>query len=443
MRRVAFHTLGCKTNQYDTEAMAEEFRRAGYRVVSFSERAEVYVINTCTVTGRGAGKSRQLARQVRRQRPGALLALTGCYPQVAPEEVAALEEVDVIAGTGQRGQIVTLVEEALATGQRVCAVGDIMAQRDFEELPIEAFTERTRATIKVQEGCNQFCSYCIIPYARGPARSRHPQEVLAEVGRLAGAGFKEFVLTGIHLGVYGLGLPGGRPHLAELLLELAATYPKVRFRLSSLEPMEVTDQLLQVMADHTNICHHLHIPLQSGDDQILRAMNRDYTTDDYARRVAQARWFLPDLALTTDVMVGFPGETDQEFARTQRFVEEMAFSQMHIFPYSRRPGTPAADFPNQVPTRVKGERAAALAEQASRLSARYRRSFLGRVLEVLVEEEAGPAHLGGDGVSLQGLTGNYLRVAFTGPAELVNQLVPVRLVVEAGDYLWGELANKD
>lgn len=451
MPRVAFYTLGCKVNQYDTEAMIEAFRARGYDIVDFDSEADVYVVNTCTVTGRGSQKSRQAVRQARRRNAEAIVAVTGCYSQVAPEEAAAIPGVDVVTGTQNRREIVDLVERAAAERRRPAAdagatgepgaaraslvvVGDVMAARAFDDPPIGEFTGRTRATVKVQEGCNQFCSYCIIPYARGPMRSRDPESVRAEVARLAAAGYKEVVLTGIHLGAYGAGL-AEKINLAGLLRRLASVPDLVRIRLSSIEPLEVTDELIATLAENSKVCHHLHIPMQSGDASVLRRMNRHYTPEQYqeiVRRVTQA---LPDAAVTTDVMVGFPGETEENFLNTYALAGALGFAKMHIFQYSRRPGTPAAAMPDQIPNRVKEERAHRLAALDEGLVRAFQTRFLGRTMPVLVEEEA----VSGRSETLAGLTSNYIRVVFRGPEELKNTVQNIKLREARGDFVLGDL----
>lgn len=447
-KTVAFLTLGCKVNQYDSEAVAETFRQRGYNVVSFDSPADVYVINTCTVTQRSESKSRQVIRQARRRNPAAIVVVAGCYPQTAPQEVAAIPGVDLILGTGDRRRIAELVEECRRRPETradgpISLVRDVAGAREFEEVPISRFAGRTRATLKVQEGCEEFCSYCIIPYARGSLRSRRPGDTLAEVRRLAEAGFKEIVLTGIHLGAYGRDL-AERIDLAGLLRLISQVDGIVRFRLSSIEPLDIDDRLLDALADLPKVCHHLHVPLQSGSDTVLERMNRHYRAADFARIVDRVRSVWPDGAISTDVMVGFPGETEAEFAETMRFATEIGFSRMHVFQYSRRRGTPAANFPGQVPRPVKEGRSRALRELAARLSLDYHRRFLDRVLEVLVEEGADPEREGAEGRGagdgyLEGLSGNYIRVRFPGPPSLVNQVVGVRIDHATASGATGEL----
>ncbi|MDI3318081.1 MAG: tRNA (N(6)-L-threonylcarbamoyladenosine(37)-C(2))-methylthiotransferase MtaB [Bacillota bacterium] len=428
--RVALRTLGCKVNQYDGEALLERFRRAGYRVVPFDAEADVYIVNTCTVTGESDRKSRQLIRRAHRRNPGAVVVVAGCYAQVARGEVAGLPGVGVVLGNQGRERVVELAESARAGGRPASTVGNIFAERSFDDLAVEAFTGRTRAPLKIQEGCNEFCTYCVIPYARGGLRSRSLESIRREAERLLAAGFREVVLTGVHVGAWGRDLPG-RPSLAEVIRALGRLPGLDRLRLSSIEPMDVDEELLAAMAESPNFCHHLHLPLQAGSDRILRAMRRRYTTADFARIVERARRLMPDVGLSTDVITGFPGEDEEAFREGYRFLEATGFERLHVFPYSARKGTPAAAFPDQVPEPVKRERVAALLELGGRLAAAARRSWIGREAPVLVEDE--PAREGW----MEGLTPGYLRVRLPGGPELANRIVRVRLEGEEGEALVG------
>ncbi len=433
--RVALHTLGCKVNQYDGEALLDLFRRRGYRVVGFDEPADVYVINTCTVTHEGDRKSRQLIRRARRRNPDAVVVVAGCYAQVAAREVARIPGVDVVLGNADRQRVVDLVEEARGGGP-LLAVGDVFRARGFEELSVAGLTGRTRAVVKVQEGCAEFCSYCIVPYARGRPRSRRPEEARAEVERLAAAGYREVVLAGTHLGAYGCDLEpdaaGRRPGLADLLRALHGVEGIARLRLSSLEPMDADEALLRALAELPKVCPHLHLPLQSGSDRVLARMRRRYTTDRFRRLVARARELIPDLAVTTDVMAGFPGETEEDHRATLAFLEEMGFSRLHVFPYSPRAGTPAARLPDQVPAAVKERRVRELLALGRELALAAHRRLVGRTVEVLAEEE-----VAGDG-RLQGYTPDYVRARFPGGGELRNRVVPVRVRAADAEGVEGE-----
>jgi threonylcarbamoyladenosine tRNA methylthiotransferase MtaB len=430
MRRVAFSTLGCKVNQSETEAMKELFRNRGYEVVEFEEPADVYVINTCTVTGTADRKSRQMVRRAGRRDPKAIVAVVGCWPQVAVDKVQELPEVDVIIGTAERSQVVDLVEEAERTKHRVQKVVPVRQKRKFEELPPD-YSTHTRAFLKIQDGCNQFCSYCIIPYARGPVRSRPLQQVVRAAEELVRQGYKEIVLTGIHLGLYGSDF--SPPIDLTAPLKLLEKVPGLeRIRLSSLDPAEVIPEIVQLVAASSKICPHLHIPLQSGSTRILERMRRPYTAEEYLELVRAVRQAVPDVGLTTDIMVGFPGETEEDFASTVQVVEAAAFSRLHVFPYSPRPGTPAAGFPEQVPSRVKEDRSQRLISLGHRLALNFHQQHLGRELAVLVEQE----HEEG---LLAGYSDNYVRMRFPGDDSLINQIVPVTVTAAAEDYVHGEL----
>ncbi|HEY8449538.1 MAG TPA: tRNA (N(6)-L-threonylcarbamoyladenosine(37)-C(2))-methylthiotransferase MtaB [Bacillota bacterium] len=438
---MAFYTLGCKVNQYDTEAMAERFRQSGYEVVPFESAADVYVINTCTVTHQGDAKSRKLIRRAKRQNRRAVVVVAGCYAQTSPEEVRRIPGVDVIVGNNHRDVVVDLVELARGSGEPVCVVENLFRAEEatvYQELPISGFGSRTRAVVKVQDGCTEFCTYCIIPYARGMLRSRRPGDVVREVRRLAEAGYKEIVLAGIHLGAYGKDFREDIG-IAELLKHLAPIRGIERIRLSSIEPMDVDEDLIEVMAAHPNICRHLHLPLQSGCDEVLARMKRRYTTAQFARIVEEARRRLPEIAITTDVMVGFPGETDEHHARSRAFIEAIGFSRLHVFPFSPRKGTPAARFTDQVPPAVQGRRVRELLAVGRRLALDYHRRFVGRELEVLVEEDVNAQGW------CEGYTDNYIRVAFDAksagwdPDALVNRFVRVRLEHAEAERVVGTL----
>lgn len=421
-KRVAIHTLGCKVNQTESEAMLGLFQKHGYTPVGWREEADVYVINTCTVTHLGDRKSRQMIRQAIKRNPAAKIVVTGCYAQTSPGEVLAIPGVDLVIGTQDRGRLVELVEQVQKGQAPLNLVADITQRREFEELPLESFVHRTRAFVKIQDGCNQFCSYCIVPYARGRVRSRQPDRVIAELQRLVQAGFAEIVLTGIHTSAYGQDLGEGAS-LASLLCRVLTEVPALpRLRLSSLEPTEITDELIELVAANPALCRHFHIPLQSGHDEILFRMNRHYTTREYRQLVDKIRAFVPGVAITSDVIVGFPGETETHFLQSLQFIDELNFTDLHVFKYSPRAGTRAAKFPNQVAPQVKEERSQRLIALAREEAGRFARAFLGQTLTVLIEEQAGPARWAG-------YTDNYLRVVLPAVDErdLRGQLVRVTL----------------
>ena len=434
-KRVAFATLGCKVNQYDTEGMTALFRRAGYQVVDFDAPADVYIINTCTVTGRGAAKSRQLIRGAIRRSPMSVVAVAGCYTQTDPDAVAAIPGVSLLIGNQDRERVVDLVEQAADAGLPVRAVNNIWQAREFEEMPIDGFGDRSRAIVKVQEGCNIFCTFCIIPYARGKPRSRAPQDVLAEVDRLAAAGYREVVLTGIHLGSYGKDVQGAWD-LTQLVADCAAVAGIDRVRLSSLEPKHCTDRLIELLATNPKVCPHLHLSLQSGSEGVLRRMKRAYTAGEYRAAVRRLRERVPVLGLTTDVITGFPGETEAEHRDSMDFIREMGFSRLHVFPFSPRKGTPAATLPGQVPKGVKERRSHELIALGEELALQFQQRFVGRTLAVLAEAEAEAETEPG---WLAGYTANYIRVRLPAGAELKGTVIPVRITAADAEGCCGEM----
>lgn len=402
MKKAAFYTLGCKVNQYETEAMTELFANSGYEITDFESYADVYVINTCTVTNMSDRKSRQIIRRAKKHNPNAIVAVTGCYAQTAPDAVSKIEGVNIVIGTQERKNIVSLVE-SISSDEYKSTVDDIMHTHQFEELSVTTYQSRTRAYIKIQEGCNQFCSYCIIPYARGPVRSRPYKDVLNEINRLADDGFTEVILAGIHVASYGTDL--GDCDLAMLINEVDKIEKIRRIRLSSIEPMTLNKAFIDRIKDCKKLCRHFHISLQSGCDETLHRMNRKYTCDDYEKIVLGLRENYPDVAITTDIMVGFPAETDEEFQKTCEFVQKIAFADAHVFQYSQRKGTPAATRPNQVTSAEKERRSKEIIKITDKSRKEYQEQFLGKIAEVLFEQ---PCH----SVSgyFEGKTDNYLTV---------------------------------
>lgn len=418
MQTVAFFTLGCKVNQYETEAMIELFQKKGYKIVDSSEKADVYVINTCTVTNLGDRKSRQFIRRSKKKNSDAVIAVVGCYSQVSPDEVSSIEGVDIILGTKDRSKVVELAEKVKEEKQKINLVEDIMQVREFEELSIEEVMGKTRANLKIQEGCNQYCSYCIIPYARGPIRSRKPENIIREVNRLAENGFKEIVLTGIHVASYGKDL--NNVSLIDVLKSIHDTSGIERIRLSSLEPTLITEKFMEELIKLPKVCDHFHLSLQSGSDTVLKRMNRKYTTGEYKQIVELIRDYMPDVAITTDIIVGFPGETVEEFEETYNFVKGIGFSRIHVFKYSPRVGTPAAKLDNQVDGNIKSERSSRLIELGERMTKDYLERFLGKTLEVLFEQEVDDK-LG----FIEGYTTNYIKTIAEGHSELEGRLEQV------------------
>lgn len=432
MPKVAFYTLGCKVNQYESAAMAELFEKNGYEIVDFDTQADVYVINTCDVTNESGRKSRQIIRKAIRKNPTAKVAVVGCYAQLESDEVLSLPGVSVVVGTKDRHMIVDLVEEAKESDEPVVAVGDIMKQRTFEEIAFKGHRQKTRAFLKIQEGCNMFCSYCIIPYARGPIRSRHIDSILAETESLSKDGFKEIVLTGIHLGLYGHDFKDEKQNLLDIISRISEINGIERIRLSSIEALELTDEFLNGLLRIRSFCHHFHIPLQSGCDMVLRRMNRRYTTDDFRKRINYIRNVMPDVSITTDIIVGFPGETDEEFCQTKEFISEMNFSKLHVFPFSPRRGTLAADMSNQIKKSVKTDRSHKLISLSQKLERSFREKFINTTKEVLFEEKK---H---DNI-YEGLTENYIKVIVKSDQDLHNKIVLVNLRENMDDYIFGEL----
>lgn len=399
---VAFMTLGCKVNQTESEALAQLFRNSGYEVVTSSEEADVVVVNTCTVTNTGDAKSRQVIRRMVKTHPDAFVVVMGCYAQTAPGEVLNIEGVDLVLGTQDRGKILELIAEVKQEKQPKSNVHAIWDAVQFEELPLMEGESRTRATLKIQEGCNKFCTYCIIPYARGPVRSRVPANAIAEAEKLVAAGYKEIVLTGIHTGSYGEDL-GEEWNLARLVKGLASIKGLHRLRLSSIEPMEFTPELIEVIVESPVVCPHLHIPLQCGSDAILARMKRPYSVEEFKDLIDKFNQLLPGTAITTDIIVGFPGETEEDFQNSLDFVRSCGFAGAHVFPYSKRKGTPAANYPDQVPNKIKEQRVKELMEVTKNSQEEYVRKFFGQTVEVLIER------VSPEGVAT-GHTRNYIQV---------------------------------
>ncbi len=434
MAKIAFYTLGCKVNQADTASMENLFLRSGHQLVSFDGEADVYIINTCVVTNTGQRKSRQTIHRAIRKNPNALIVVTGCYPQTAAEEVKAIAGVDMIIGNQDRAQIVQLVEERLAHRQTdtLDAVHKLTASTAFEEMAAGDITDKTRAFLKIQEGCNQFCTYCIIPYARGPLRSRSLESIRTETQRLISAGFKEIVLIGIHLGCYGKENPDG-PTLYDAVKTVLEVPGVQRLRLGSLESVEVEPRLLTLMQEDARFCRHLHLPLQSGCDKTLQAMHRPYTTAKFQTLLADIKTKVPDIAITTDVIVGFPGETEADFETTCKFAESCGFSKMHIFPFSARKGTPAEKFAGAVTEAVKKERADILGKIDETMHKTFLQAMVGQTAEVLFEQPAGEDYF-------EGLTGNYQRVFVkSGGRNLGGEILPVKITAFDGEKLLGEI----
>ncbi len=442
--RVALHTLGCKVNHYETEAISEQLTGQGYERVSFDELADFYIINTCTVTNNAARKSRQMIRRAIKRNPAATIVVIGCYSQLDEEVVATIPGVDIIIGTEHKNQLAELLAkyQATETEQRLVStefagltnVTDIMKLREYEELSLTSFSDRTRATVKIQDGCNNFCTYCIIPWARGLSRSRQPEAILKQVRQLVANGYREIVLTGIHTGAFGEDLEDY--NLAKLLGELSAIEGLERIRVSSIEVNQLTEEFLQVLKESDKIARHLHIPLQAGDDRILKAMKRNYNTKQFSEKIAEVRGILPRIAITTDIITGFPGETEEEYQLGYHYIEEMKFSELHIFPYSQRRGTPAALMPDQLSNESKHERARELIKLSDKLALAYRKSYVGETVKVIPEFSQGEQLVSGE---LFGHSDNYIPVIFTGDSSLVGEVCLVRLESTSAKLSYGRL----
>lgn len=420
MSTVAFHTLGCKVNHYETEAIWQLFKDANYERVEFETNADVFVINTCTVTNTGDKKSRQIIRRAIRQNPDAVVCVTGCYAQTSSAEIMEIPGVDIVVGTQDRHKLLDYIQQFQDERQPINGVGNIMKNRTYEELEVPYFTDRTRASLKIQEGCNNFCTFCIIPWARGLMRSRDPEKVVEQATQLVNSGYKEIVLTGIHTGGYGQDLKNY--NLAQLLRDLDTIEGLERIRISSIEASQLTDEVIDVIGNSNKVVRHLHIPLQSGSDDVLKRMRRKYTMAHFSERLTKLHQALPDLAVTSDVIVGFPGESEDEFQETYDFIVNHHFSELHVFPYSPRIGTPAARMDNQIDEETKNVRVHKLISLSNQLAKEYSSKFEDEVLEVIPEEMGEEPH------TLVGYADNYMKVRFEGDDSLIGQIVKVKIV---------------
>lgn len=436
-RKVSFITLGCKVNQYDSDAMRTLFMRNGYAQAGENDDADVYVVNTCSVTSIGDRKSRQMVRRIRRAHPHAVIAVAGCYAQLAPEVFEKMGDVDVIVGLQNRTRIVDYVEEAMRRTDKkpLNETVDIMKVDRFENMWVDASGEaRTRAFVKVQEGCDNYCTFCIIPYARGKLKSRLQKDAVEEIRHLVAEGYREVVLTGIHLGNYGKDLHDGTS-LATLVAELVKIPDLLRIRLGSVESVELSEDLIHIMQNEPKVCRHLHLPIQSGSDAVLKGMNRHYRLPQFKKLISELREKVPGIALTTDLIVGFPGETEENFLETLETLKEIKFSGIHVFPYSRRTGTPAASYPNQVSNEVKKERVHRVQELEKGIALEYRKQFMGCVVHVLAEEVK-------DGF-FEGLTDEYIRVSIRDSHIEKGKMYLVRIDTITEDGLSGVLAEEE
>ncbi|MCM3224443.1 tRNA (N(6)-L-threonylcarbamoyladenosine(37)-C(2))-methylthiotransferase MtaB [Terribacillus saccharophilus] len=437
MPTVAFHTLGCKVNHYETEGIWQKFKAQGYERVDFDHQSDVYVVNTCTVTNTGDKKSRQVIRRAVRKNPEGVICVTGCYAQTSPGEIMEIPGVDIVVGTQGRDKMIEHIEEFKVKKEPINGVSNIMKNRVFEEMDVPAFTDRTRASLKIQEGCNNFCTFCIIPWSRGLLRSRNPEDVMKQAQQLVDAGYKEIVLTGIHTAGYGEDMQDY--NFAKLLRELENNVRGLkRIRISSIEASQITDEVIQVLDESEKIVRHLHIPLQSGSDSVLKRMRRKYSSDFYRSKIDKVKKALPNLAITSDVIVGFPGETEEEFMETYRFIQEVGYSELHVFPYSKRTGTPAARMADQVDDETKNERVHRLITLSDQQAKEYASQFENEVLEVIPEElydanESDTLYVG--------YTDNYLKVKFEATPDMVGKIVRVKLTKAGYPYNEGQFVR--
>ena len=433
MKKVAFITLGCKVNQYETNAMAQKFIESGYKVVEHNEKADIYIINTCTVTNMSDRKSRQMLRKVKELNKDSVVVACGCYAQVAKNELEKIEEIDLILGNNEKNDIVKYVEEYIKSKQKQIEVEDVMQKREFLDFGNVTYTEKTRAVIKVQDGCDRFCSYCIIPYARGRVRSRKSESILSEIKKIAEEGIKEVVITGIHVASYGKDFKEDYK-LIDLLEEINKIHGIERIRLGSIEPLLINKEFMERLIKLEKVCHHFHLSLQSGCDNTLKRMNRRYTTDQFRDIVNLLRKYYKDVMLTTDIIVGFPGETEEEFNKTYEFLKDIKFYKMHVFKYSPRKGTKAAQMKNQIDGNKKEERSQRLIELSNKNEKEYNKKYIGKNVEVLFEEEK-------DG-NYKGHTSNYI-LAYL-PKENVkkqieNKIIVVKCVDTKADHIIVEM----
>ena len=432
MKKVAFYTLGCKVNQYETEAMLEMFKKDGYTQVESEEFADVYVINTCTVTHMSDRKSRQYIRRMKKKKPDAIIAVVGCYSQVSPEEILEIEEVNLVMGTNERRQIVEEIKK-LDASKKASTVDDIMKVRAFEEIEINQTNGRTRAFMKIQDGCDRFCTYCIIPYARGGrVRSRDLESVINEANKLANNGYKEIVLTGIHVASYGKDVKDADTNLLTVIKAIDKIEGVERIRLSSVEPLLMTDEFIDTVAKMPKVCPHFHLSLQSGCDETLKRMNRRYTTKEYKDIVDKLRQKMPNVAITTDVIVGFPGETNNEFSQTYEFLRDIELSQMHVFKYSPRKGTPAADMENQIDPQMKQMRSDKLIALNKQNFTNFAKKFEGQEFNVLFEQNIGEN-------KYEGLTPNYIRVIVESEEDIQGKILKTKINDVKDEYVEGIL----
>ena len=431
MKKVAFYTLGCKVNQYETEAMLELFEKEGYEKAETEDYADVYVINTCTVTHMSDRKSRHYIRRMKKKNPDAIIAVVGCYSQVSPEEILSIDEVNLVMGTNDRKKIVEEVKKIDAS-RKVSTVDDIMKVKAFEEIEINKTNGKTRAFMKIQDGCDRYCSYCIIPYARGRVRSRDLESIVKEVENLASNGYKEVVLTGIHVASYGKDIKDSDIKLLDVIKQINDIEGIERIRLSSVEPILFTDEFVEAVSTMDKVCPHYHLSLQSGCDETLKRMKRRYTTEEYKAIVDRLRAAIPNVSITTDVIVGFPGETNEEFDKTYEFLKDIELTHMHVFKYSPRKGTPAATMENQVDPSTKHDRSEKLLQLNEENFNKFGQKMLDKEFNVLFEQKVGDN-------KYEGLTENYVKVIVESDNDISEQILKVKIKDVKNEFLEGIL----
>ncbi|MEG0297856.1 MAG: tRNA (N(6)-L-threonylcarbamoyladenosine(37)-C(2))-methylthiotransferase MtaB [Clostridium sp.] len=430
--KVAFYTLGCRVNVYESEAMTEIFKREGYEVVDFDQFSDVYVINTCTVTNTGDKKSRQIISKARRSNPDATIAVVGCYSQIAPKEVSEIEGVDVVLGTRNKGDVVYYVNKARDEKKSQLHVDGVLKNKKFEELNIEEYRDKTRAFLKIQDGCNRFCTFCLIPYARGAVCSKEPSKVIEEVNKLADHGFKEIILSGIHTASYGVDLEGG-VDLISIIEEIQKVEGIERIRIGSIEPAFFSESNIERIKKLTKLCPHFHLSLQSGCDATLKRMNRRYSAAEYKEAVENLRKIMPIASVTTDVIVGFPGETEEEFKETYEFLKDIKLTKTHVFKYSPRQGTKAATMENQNDGNIKEVRSKALIALNNENELNFSKAFVGEVMDVLIEQQVKNK----EGI-YEGYTSNYIKVEVPcDNSENIGKIIDVKItsVLEDGTLI--------
>ena len=427
MKKVSFYTLGCKVNQYETNGMIQKFKESGYEIVDIEQEiSDICIVNTCTVTNMSDRKSRQALRKIKEKNPNAVIVATGCYAQVAKAELEKMPEIDIVLGNDEKNDIVKYVEKFIKEKDKLIKIQDISNQKEFIDMGQITYTEKTRAVVKIQDGCNQFCSYCIIPYARGRVRSRSQESIINEITQISKKGIKEVVITGIHIASYGRDF-NDENGLIDLLEKINLIDGIERIRLGSLEPTIITEEFIKRLVKLDKICHHFHLSLQSGCNETLNRMNRKYSTDEFRKIVERLRKYYKDVILTTDIIVGFPGETEEEFKQTYQFLEEIKFYKMHVFPYSPRRGTRAAVMPNQIDGNIKEQRSKKLIELSNKNEKEYNEQYIGKEVEVLFEDREKEYY--------KGHTQNYILVKYKTAEELENTIKTVKVLTADVEYV--------